>query len=123
MRSLNCWTFSNSIKLKLKINLERKLKPLNLTVVVNTYRNVALFLSTPCQGLQVKMVMLNMVGVLDSGALSFRKSKHSELPTTHNEGPSLIHEKEQQQPQLEVPLRRSTRERRMAIPDDYIMYL
>ena len=69
MRILNHWTFSNPIKLKLKINLERKLKPLNLTVVVSTMvdmidqvnnvqgllqdtcKNVALFLNTPCQGL------------------------------------------------------------------------
>ena len=46
-----------------------------------------------------------------------------ELPSTHNEEPYLIHEEEQQQPQLEVPLRRSTRERRTTIPDDYIVYL
>ena len=64
MRSLNRWAFSNPIKLKLKINLERKLKPLNLIVVVSTmvdmmdqvnniqdflqdtHKNVALFLST-----------------------------------------------------------------------------
>ena len=39
MRSLN-WTFSNPIKLKLKINLERKLKPLNLTMVVSTLVDV-----------------------------------------------------------------------------------
>ena len=38
-----------------------------------------------------------------------------ELPPTHENG--------QQQPQLEVPLRRSTRERRTTIPDDYIVYL
>ena len=36
MRSLNRWAFSNPIKLKLKIILERKLKPLNLTMVVST---------------------------------------------------------------------------------------
>ena len=36
MRSLNRLTFSNPIKLKLKINLERKLKSLNLTMVVST---------------------------------------------------------------------------------------
>ena len=46
-----------------------------------------------------------------------------ELPPTHNEEPSPIHEEKQQQPQLEVPLRRSTRERRTTIPDDYIVYL
>ena len=64
----------NSIKLKLKIKLERKFKSLNLTVVVSTivdmmdqvnniqdllqdtYKNVALFLNTPCQGLQIKIM-------------------------------------------------------------------
>ena len=44
-----------------------------------------------------------------------------ELPITHNEEPFSIHEEEQQQPQLEMSLRRSTRERRMGIPDDYIL--
>ena len=46
-----------------------------------------------------------------------------ELPPTHSEEPTPTHENGQQQPQLEVPLRRSTRERRMTIPDDYIVYL
>ncbi|RVX18570.1 hypothetical protein CK203_006345 [Vitis vinifera] len=45
------------------------------------------------------------------------------LPPTHNEEPILIHEVEQQQPQLKVPLRRSIKERRTTIPDDYIVYL
>ena len=46
-----------------------------------------------------------------------------ELPYTHNEEPYLIHEEEQQQPQLEVPLKRSTRERIMMIPNYYLVYL
>ena len=45
------------------------------------------------------------------------------LPLTHNEEPFPIHEKEQQQPQLEVPLRGSTKERRTTILDYYIVYL
>ena len=46
-----------------------------------------------------------------------------ELPSTHNEEPYPINEEEQQQPQLEVPLKRSTRERIMMIPDYYLVYL
>ena len=46
-----------------------------------------------------------------------------ELPPTHNWEPPPIHEEEKQQPQLEVPLKKSTRERRTAILDDYIVYL
>ncbi|RVX19556.1 hypothetical protein CK203_004941 [Vitis vinifera] len=46
-----------------------------------------------------------------------------ELPPTHNEELSPIHEEEQQQPQLEVSLRRSTRKKRTMIPNDYIVYL
>ena len=45
------------------------------------------------------------------------------LPPTHNWEPTPIHEEEQQQPQLEVPLKKSTKERRTTIPDDYIVYL
>ena len=45
------------------------------------------------------------------------------LSPTHIEEPTLIHEKEQQQPQLEVSLRKYTREKRMTTPDDYIVYL
>ena len=94
--------------------------------------------------------MLNMVEVLDSGALSLKRNiiipiiatendqitmygivqdanpenlNTLELPPTHNEELSPIHEEEQQQPQLEVSLRRSTRKRRMMIPNDYIVYL
>ena len=47
----------------------------------------------------------------------------SQLPPTHNEELTPIHEEKQQQPQLEVPLRRSIRERTTTIPDDYIAYL
>ena len=65
MRSLNHWMFSNPLKLKLKVSLERKLKLLKLTMVVSTMvdmmdrvynvqgllqdicRDVKLFLSTP----------------------------------------------------------------------------
>ncbi|RVW51663.1 hypothetical protein CK203_066640 [Vitis vinifera] len=119
MRSLNRWTFSNPIKLKLKINLERKLKSLNLIVVVSTtvdmmdqvnniqdllqdtHKNVALFLSTSYQGLQVKMV--TMLGLIQD--VNPESPDTLELPPTHNEEPTPIHEEEQQQPQLEVPLR------------------
>ena len=46
-----------------------------------------------------------------------------ELPPIHIEEPAPTHVEEQQQPQLEVPLRRSIRERRLVILDDYIIYL
>ncbi|KAL6345439.1 hypothetical protein AAG906_017155 [Vitis piasezkii] len=46
-----------------------------------------------------------------------------ELSSTHNEELSPIHEEKQQQPQLEVSLRRSTRKKRTMIPNDYIVYL
>ena len=47
-----------------------------------------------------------------------------ELPSIQNEELLHIHEEEQvQQSQLEVPLRRSTRERRSTISDDYIVFL
>ena len=46
-----------------------------------------------------------------------------ELPPIHIEEPAPTHVDEQQQPQLEVPLRRSISERRSAISDDYIVYL
>ena len=35
----------------------------------------------------------------------------------------IIPEEQTQQPQEQIPLRRSTRERRNAIPDDYIAFL
>ena len=46
-----------------------------------------------------------------------------ELPPIHIEEPAPTHVEKQQQPQLEVPLRRSIRERRLVISDDYIVYL
>ena len=47
-----------------------------------------------------------------------------ELPPVQNEGSLHIHEEEQvQRPQLEVSVRRSTRERRNVISDDYIVVL
>ena len=42
-------------------------------------------------------------------------------PPTENQHDAQ--EEQTQQPQEEVPLRRSTRERRSAIPDDYIVFL
>ena len=46
-----------------------------------------------------------------------------EISPTHIEEHTLTHVEEQQQPQLEVPLRKSTRKRRSTISNDYIMYL
>ena len=45
------------------------------------------------------------------------------ISPTHIEELTLTYVEEQQQPQLEVPLRRSTRKRRSMISNDYIMYL
>ncbi|CAH9098941.1 unnamed protein product, partial [Cuscuta epithymum] len=46
------------------------------------------------------------------------------LENIPNQVPEIINEDQTQQPQEpEVPLRRSTRERRSAIPDDYIVFL
>ena len=46
-----------------------------------------------------------------------------ELPPIHIEEPTPTQVVEQQQPQLEVSSRRSIRERRSTISDDYIIYL
>ena len=46
-----------------------------------------------------------------------------ELPPIHIEELSPTHVEEQQQPQLEVPLRRSIRDMRSTILDDYIIHL
>ena len=45
-----------------------------------------------------------------------------EIPPTVME-PVQVHEEVTQQPQVQVPLRRSTRERRSTISDDYVVYL
>nr|CAN72650.1 hypothetical protein VITISV_040400 [Vitis vinifera] len=63
---------------------------------------------------------------LDINVSHINESFHAntpKLPPTHIEELTPIHEEEQQQPQLEVPLRRSTRERGMTILDYYIVYL
>ncbi|KAL6332289.1 hypothetical protein AAG906_004851 [Vitis piasezkii] len=49
-----------------------------------------------------------------------------EIPPTQVEEPVQVHEEVTQQfqePQVQVPLRRSTRERRSTISDDYVAYL
>ena len=46
-----------------------------------------------------------------------------ELPPIHIEEPASTHVEEQQQPQLEVPLKRSIRNRKSVISDDDIIYL
>ena len=46
-----------------------------------------------------------------------------EIPPTQVEEPIQVHEEVTQQPQVQVPLKRSTRERKSTILDDYIVYL
>ncbi|RVW21550.1 hypothetical protein CK203_109656 [Vitis vinifera] len=46
-----------------------------------------------------------------------------EIPPTQVMEPIQVHEEVTQQPQVQVPLRRSTRERRSTISDDYVVYL
>ncbi|RVW37391.1 Retrovirus-related Pol polyprotein from transposon TNT 1-94 [Vitis vinifera] len=46
-----------------------------------------------------------------------------EIPPTQVMEPVQVHEELTQQPQVQVPLRRSTRERRSTISDDYVVYL
>ena len=48
------------------------------------------------------------------------QDNNPQLPVQHKE---VALGEQPQQPQLEMPLRRSTRERRNAIPNDYIVYL
>ncbi|RVW89978.1 Retrovirus-related Pol polyprotein from transposon TNT 1-94 [Vitis vinifera] len=46
-----------------------------------------------------------------------------EIPPTQVVEPVQVHQEVTQQPQVQVPLRKSTRERRSTISDDYVVYL
>ena len=46
-----------------------------------------------------------------------------EIPPTQIMEPVQVHEEVTQEPQVQVSLRRSTRERRSIISDDYVVYL
>ena len=67
---------------------------------------------------EIPMIPIETVEVVTPVLVQDADANHQtnhELPPTNTEEP--------QQTQVEVPLRRSNRERRSAIPDDYMVYL
>ncbi|KAL3613382.1 hypothetical protein CASFOL_042795 [Castilleja foliolosa] len=65
----------------------------------------------------VQVPLPDTIGEMD---LEPHEDNVEQLP---NQVEAIVHEEQTQQPQEQVPIRRSTRERRNAIPDDYVVFL
>jgi len=51
------------------------------------------------------------------------KSQQDNIEQLPTQAEVIVPEEQTQQPQEQIPLKRATRERRNAIPDDYIVFL
>ena len=81
-------------------------------------RSLFLFLQ-----LLLRMIRLFLQLLLRMIRLLIYKTTYKRRPLIQNEELCLVHEEQPQQPQEQVSLRRSTRERKSMISDAYVIYL